>query len=78
MLNNDKKKIMSQNKEIDEITGIIIESIWIIRWNKNKTALTSVLEPKEAEKAAKDVIKNLKKHGYSIELNNDKKSHVKY
>lgn len=58
------KNSISPNKE--EIVSAILEGIWIMRWNKTKTAMTAVLTPEEAEKMANDVVKELKKAGFRI------------
>lgn len=56
-------KIMSEQ---DEIKNIILESIWVSRWNNEKTALTAVLTPEEAFKITDDIIIELKNNGYEI------------
>jgi len=49
-----------------KIKEILSESIYISRWNDDKTALTAVLTPDETEKIINDIISNLNKEGYKI------------
>lgn len=50
----------------NKVVIALLEAIWISRWNKNKTALSAVLEPEEAEKIVDDIFIELKKIGYEI------------
>jgi hypothetical protein len=52
--------------DIDEIDEVLLEAIWISRWNKDKTALTAVLTPEESIKMCKDIKQELDKAGYEI------------
>lgn len=56
--------------EKEHIKNIILESMWITRWNKNKTALAAVLKTEEAFKIYNDIIKNLKHKHYIIKYEN--------
>jgi uncharacterized membrane protein len=49
-----------------KIQNALLEAIWIMRWNKNKTAMTAVLEIEEAIKICDDIVKELGKVGYVI------------
>jgi len=50
----------------DDVEIALLEAVWLMRWNKDKTALSAVLSVKEAEKMCKDIRKELKKAGYTI------------
>ena len=50
----------------DIIENIILEAVWIARWNKTKTSLTAVLTPEEALKITSDIIDELKNNGFEI------------
>lgn len=54
----------------EEIQNILLESVWITRWNDDKTALYAILEPDEAVKITEDIINNLKEKGYEIKKAN--------
>jgi hypothetical protein len=48
------------------IRKAILEAIWIMRWNENKTSLSAVLKEEEVEQMCKDIIEELDKAGYEI------------
>lgn len=50
-----------------EVENALLGAIWIMRWNKDKTALVSVMEPREAIRIVKEIHIELKKIGYSIQ-----------
>ena len=50
----------------DKIENIILEAVWVSRWNKTKTSLTAVLTPEEALKITSDIIEDLKNNGFEI------------
>jgi len=49
-----------------DIRDILLESVWVMRWNEDKTAMVAVLTSEEAIKIVDDIIKNLNKHNYII------------
>ncbi|MPQ45542.1 hypothetical protein GCQ56_00860 [Marinifilum sp. N1E240] len=44
----------------------LLEAIYIMRWNKDKTSLTAVLTPEECDKIIKSIYENIEKEGYQI------------
>ncbi len=50
----------------EKIELTLMEAVWTMRWNKNKTALIAVLTVEEAEKICKEVVTELDKAGYKI------------
>jgi len=53
-------------KNKDEITEALLEAIWVMRWNKDKSAMTAVLTVEEAELMCDDILKELNKAGFKI------------
>lgn len=53
-------------KEKDKIEEILLEAVWIMKWNEDKTALSAVLDSKEAIQIVQDIFKVLNKSGYKI------------
>ena len=51
----------------EEIYYTLIESVWISRWNEEKTALTAVLTVNEAHQIVRNIITNLKLNGFKID-----------
>lgn len=51
---------------LDDLDEALLEAIWISRWNKDKTSLTSVLSVEESIKMCEDIKKELDKAGYKI------------
>lgn len=49
-----------------EIENALLEAVWIMRWNKEGTALTAVLETEEALKMCADIVAGLNNAGYEI------------
>lgn len=49
-----------------EIQTAILEGIWLMRWNKEETALTAVLTKNEALKMCEDIIEELDHAGFKI------------
>jgi hypothetical protein len=39
----------------------LLEAVWYMRWNKEKTAMSAVLEPEEAQEIVKEIKKTLNK-----------------
>lgn len=50
----------------EEVANLMLEAVWIMRWNKKQTALAAVLEPEEAMKIVAEIFDELDKHGYEI------------
>ncbi len=50
----------------EELTLALLEAIWTMRWNKEKTAMSAVLTVEEANKIAEDIPTKLKEAGYRI------------
>lgn len=69
-------------KEIDDLRDLsdmqlaLLEAIWIMRWNEDKTGMMAVLTSEEAIQMSDDIITELDKAGYVIakktELNQTK------
>jgi len=53
-------------KKPTKVEVALLEAVWIMRWNKTKTAMTAVLEPEEAMGIVKDIHKQLHAIGYEI------------
>ena len=53
-----------ENKK--KIQLILLESIWIMKWNKEKTSLKAILNPEEADQMVSNIISNLNNAGYEI------------
>ena len=49
-----------------DITFPMLQAIWTMRWNKDKTAMCAVLTPDEANQICKDIITKLDEAGYKI------------
>ena len=49
-----------------EVEDVLLEAVWLLRWNKKKTSMTAVLTEKEAVKMCKDIIYELDRAGYII------------
>lgn len=54
-----------ENK-IRDIDSALLDAIWIMRWNENKTAMSAVLTVEEAYNICKNIIKELDDAGYKI------------
>jgi len=50
----------------DEVEEALLEAIWVMRWNKEKTSMHSVLTPEEAQQMVADIFEELDKAGYEI------------
>jgi len=50
----------------NKIENILLESVWVCRWNEAKTALCAVLTSEEATQVCRDIIKELDNAGYKI------------
>ncbi len=44
----------------------LLEAIWLMRWNEDKTALTAVLSEEECQQMCKDIVTELDKAGFKI------------
>lgn len=44
----------------------LLEAVWLMRWNKDKTAMMAVLTEDEAMKMCKDIVEELNNAGYEI------------
>lgn len=51
---------------MEELELTLLEAVWILRWNKDKTAMTAVLTEEEATQICKDIIEVLNNAGYDI------------
>lgn len=56
---------MSKEEKI-ELQNILLECVWVSRWNKEKTALTAVLTSEEALKIVDDIFSELEKNNFKI------------
>jgi|WetSurMetagenome_2_1015567.scaffolds.fasta_scaffold994260_1 hypothetical protein len=50
-----------------KVENALLEAIWTMRWNKDKTSMYAIMEPEEAMKIATNIHIELKKIGYSIQ-----------
>jgi hypothetical protein len=50
----------------EELQLALLEGIWIMRWNKEQTAMSAVLTVEEAQQMCKDIVEELDKAGYEI------------
>jgi hypothetical protein len=50
-----------------KVENALLEAIWTMRWNKDKTSMYAIMEPEEATKIAENIHIELKKIGYSIQ-----------
>lgn len=50
----------------EDVRNALLEAIWVMRWNKQKTAMVAVLTDKEAEQICVDIAEELNKIGYEI------------
>jgi len=63
----DREKILDEFMLIDkDISDAMMEAIWIMRWNKEETAMTSVLTSDETMQMCINLIKELNNAGYKI------------
>lgn len=54
-------------KKLNEnIELALLEAIWLMRWNKDRTSLTAVLTEKEATQMCLDIVEELNYAGYEI------------
>lgn len=62
----------TQDKQ--KLEYLLLESVYLMRWNETKTALSAVLEPEEAMEIVFDIFYTLHKNGYKLikETTNDK------
>ena len=51
---------------MEELELTLLEAVWLMRWNKEKTAMTAVLTEEEATQMCKDIVDELDKAGYEI------------
>jgi hypothetical protein len=49
-----------------ELQLALLEGIWLMRWNKKKTAMSAVLTVEEAQQMCKDIVEELNNAGYEI------------
>jgi len=54
-------KAMEENLEL-----ALLEAVWLMRWNKDKTAMAAVLTTEEAEQMCKNIVEELNNAGYEI------------
>lgn len=50
----------------DGLRNALLEAIWLMRWNKEGTAMTAVLTVEETFKMCDDIVDELDKAGYEI------------
>jgi hypothetical protein len=50
----------------EELELALLEGIWIMRWNKEQTAMSAVLTSEEALQMCKDMVEELDRAGYEI------------
>ncbi len=50
----------------EKIELALLEAVWLMRWNKEKTAMHAVLTESEANQMCLDIIEELDKIGYEI------------
>ena len=55
----------------EDIEDALLEAVWVMRWNKDNTALYAVLESEEAIQMCKNIIDELNKAGYEIRKKDD-------
>lgn len=48
------------------VEAILLEAIWVMRWNRDKTQMTAVLTNEEANQICKNIIKELNNSGFMI------------
>lgn len=63
---NINNKEYYSDVELENAELILLDAVWLMRWNKDKTAMTAVLTEDEAMQMCKDIIKTLNESGYSI------------
>jgi len=66
-----ENRILTNNPELsleqcEEIESALMEGVWLMRWNKEKTSMSAVLQAVEAHKICSEVIEELDKAGYKI------------
>lgn len=49
-----------------KVENALLEAVWLMRWNKDKTAMSAIMEPEEAMQIVDDIFKELNKIGYEI------------
>ena len=50
----------------ENLENALLEAVWLMRWNKNKTAMKAVLTEDEAMQMCKDIVEGLNNAGYEI------------
>lgn len=50
----------------EELQLALLEGIWLMRWNEEKTAMSAVLTVEEAQQMCKDIVDELDRAGYKI------------
>jgi hypothetical protein len=53
-------------KAMEELELTLLEAVWLMRWNKDKTAMAAVLTEDEAIQMCKDIVEELNNAGYEI------------
>ncbi len=48
------------------LTHPLLEAVWLMRWNNDKTAMKAVLTEREACQMCNNIVKELDKAGYKI------------
>lgn len=59
-----KKSVLISITEQIELT--LLEAVWVMRWNKEKTGMHAVLTEEEAHRVCKDILEELDKAGFQI------------
>ena len=50
----------------EELFNLLLDAVWIMRWNEDKTAMSAVLSDIEAINIVNDIILSLKQSNYEI------------
>ena len=52
--------------DIEDLELVLLEAVWLMRWNENKTTMVAILSEEEALQMCKDIVTVLEEHGYKI------------
>lgn len=50
----------------EDLKLALLEAIWVMRWNKNQTAMAAVLTEEEADSVCLNILEELDNAGYEI------------
>ena len=63
---NDIKERINLLKNMEELEVTLLNAVWLMRWNEEKTVMKAVLTEEEATQMCKDIVEELDKAGYKI------------